>query len=272
MMGPLHASEYRTYMRCPREHQLAYVSWRVPRERSEALTIGTEAHRFLEGWWRGDESPPEPSSPVARACCLGYAARWGRPTSYEWIRCELPWEETIGGVRCAGTFDVRCAERGGAGEQVIVEHKTTSSDIAPGASYWREVTTSNVQVSMYLAAFPKAKVLYDVIRKPALKRLEANTRRAVPESDDEYVARMLAAMAEDPDRYFQRFTVVRLESEADAFFGDLRLVDERRRLPMQPRNPDACFSFGRRCGYYDVCWHGSSLADDAVFQDQEVGR
>jgi hypothetical protein len=245
----------------------------VPREVQESLTIGREVHRWLEGWWLGHhERMPLPSSAVGRACCLGYLARYGAGPgdAYEWIRPELPWEETIGGVRCAGTIDVRCAERGG--EQVIVEHKTTSSEIAPGSSYWREVMTSNVQVSMYLAAFPRAKVLYDVIRKPALRHLEANSKRRERETDDELVARMLAAMAEDPGKYFQRATVVRIESEADAFYQDLRLVDERRRLPLQPRNPDACFTYGRRCGYFPVCWEGHSLADETVFQEQEDGR
>lgn len=259
---PLHASEMRTYLRCPREHQHAYVARRVPLERPEALARGTSVHRYLNGWWRGDAEIVLPEDPIARAMCLGYNARYSGPLEglAHVSAVEHPFETTLGGVRCAGTVDVLAEDHENV---VIIEHKTTASDISPGGVYWREFSKTNVQVSMYLAAYPRATIVVDALRKPAFSRL----RKGKPneETDDELALRCLAAMAEDPAKYFARYTIVRLESEREAFELDVGLVDERRRLRLQPRNADACHSFGRTCGYFDCCWEGASLDDDTVY-------
>ena len=195
---------------------------------------------------------------------------------------------------------------------VIVEHKTTSSDISPGSSYWRQVSATDLQVSMYAAAFPGATILYDVIRKPDLEHsqvpllddrwlpivLDCHGARVYkttgdkgprktgdkdkgyvlqtrPETDDELVARCLAAMAEDPDRYFQRHIIVRLEHEHAAFAEDVvsnnalrkaaSIKDDERSI--RPRNPSSCHSFGRQCGYFNVCWGMESIDNDSVFTE-----
>lgn len=267
----LHASEVTCYQRCPREHQYAYVARRVPLVRPEALTRGTSVHRWLNEFWRGTFSGGLldtylPSDPIARACCLGYAAYYGRPPAALSIIVEHPFVCSFGGVECAGTLDALMVLNG---EDVIVEHKTTASDISPGSAYWQQVSTCNVQVSMYAAAFPGAKVLYDVIRKPGLRKLRAG--KPNEETDDELVARCLAAMSEEPAKYFQRAVIVRLEHEHEAFARDLYLVDSLRRLPDQPRNPSSCMAFGRRCGYFDVCWNGASLDDDSKFTENLHG-
>jgi hypothetical protein len=268
----LHASEVTCYQRCPREHQYAYRERRVPLEKPEALTRGTAVHLFLNEWWHLGGVPDDlhgidiPDDPIARACCLGYAAYYLQPPNALSILVEHPFTCRVGGVECAGTVDALMVLNG---ETVIVEHKTTSSDITPGSSYWQQVSTTNLQVSMYAAAFPGARVLYDVIRKPLLRKLRQG--KSNEETDDELVARCLAAMAEEPERYFRRATIVRLEHEHAAFARDLALVDAQRRAPEQPRNPSSCMSFGRRCSYYPVCWNGASLSDDTKFTENLHG-
>lgn len=313
-LPPLHASEARTYQACPRRWKHAYIDRRVPLLKPEALTRGSSVHRWLNAWWapnmtvdgRGTGSLL-PEDPIARACCLGYAARYERPHLQD-VEVELPFTAAIGGVRCAGTVDALGWEPGKPSEvkvghigahptdptmvkvdlllyprspshMVIVEHKTTSSDISPGSSYWQQVSQTDLQVSLYAAAFPGATILYDVIRKPSLRKLRQG--KETEETDDHLVARCLEDMSRFPDKYFQRQVIVRLEHEHAAFAADVTAIDALRRLhafpPPQfhlkaPRNPSACMDYGRRCGYWDVCWGMESIDNDAVFTHNTHGE
>ena len=261
VLPPLHASEMKLYLACPRKWHHAHGSRRVPRAESEALTRGRAVHRWLEGWWSGS-AVELPEDPIARACCLGYDAYWQHPLEGRWLT-EASWRAELGGVACAGTLDAVAGD-------AIVEHKTTSQDITPGSMYWRQVVTTDVQVSMYRAAFPGATILYDVIRKSSLRPLRAG--KSNKESEDEYVERMVESIASEPERYYQRATVVRLESEDEAFARDVVSVDRLRRGSEHPRSAGNCFAYGSRCGYFDVCWGSASLSDDSVFRDQDAGR
>lgn len=260
-MNPLHASEMRCYQRCPREWQHSYQSQREPLVKPEALSRGTAVHRYLNRWWMCEVD--DPIDPIVKACCWGYSARYGAPHLSS-VRVELPFTCTLGGVDCAGTVDAH----GYLGDvEYVVEHKTTSSDISAGSAYWREVMHTNLQASLYLAAFPNARILYDVLRKPAFSKL----RKGKPseETDDELVARCLAAMAEEPAKYFARYEVVRLEVEKTELAADIVMVDRLRRGVEHPRNPSSCFTFGRECGYFPVCWEGRSLSNDTLYKDSE---
>ena len=230
------------------------------------------------------------------------------------VRVEVPFTTTIGGVECAGTVDaigfdaVQESRSLMRTRTVIVEHKTTSSDISPGSSYWRQVSATDLQVSMYAAAFPGATILYDVIRKPDITHfhvpllddrglpivLDCHGSRVYkttgdkgprktgdkdkgyvlqtrPETDDELVARCLDAMAEDPERYFQRQVIVRLEHEHAAFARDIYEIDQLRRN-VYPRNPSSCHSFGRQCGYFTTCWGSDTIDNDALFTHNTHGE
>jgi hypothetical protein len=232
----------------------------VPVSTSAALSRGREVHRWLAEWW-GGTLRTLPEDPVARACCVAYGALYERPHLTE-IDVEMPWSATIAGVPCAGTVDaIGLAPNG---QNFVVEHKTTSEDIQPGSVYWRRIVTTDPQVSMYRAAFPGAIVLYDVIRKP-------NIRQKKDESNDRFFARCLETMGESPRRYFQRANVVRMQSEDASFESDIVQVDRLRRRTEQPRNPDACFAYGSRCGYWSVCWEDADL-QGAEFRDQDDDR
>jgi hypothetical protein len=77
-------------------------------------------------------------------------------------------------------------------------------------------------------------------------------------------------MAATPEKFFQRATVVRLESEDAAFAEDLISVSRLMEGP-SPRNPQSCFAYGRRCEYWAVCWEGGSL-NGPEFRDQDPDR
>lgn len=99
-------------------------------------------------------------------------------------------------------------------------------------------------------------------------RLHANCR-AADETVDEYRDRVRAAIAEDPDRYYQRGLVVRLEAQLAEADGELwqlgQTLREVHRLGLAPRNTDACQRYGRTCSYFALC-AGEASADDERFR------
>lgn len=190
----------------------------------------------------------------------------------------------------------------------IVEHKTTSEDIGAGSQYWQKLQL-DPQISTYYAGakslgYDVGGCLYDVLYKPGLRpgqvpvtdelgakivldaqgnrvrtkkgswRQTASTEdgyvlQTRPETPDEFRQRLLDAIASDPDRYYQRGTVVRLAAEErDAAFDTwqtARLIHEAKLAKRWPRNPDACQRFGRLCSYFGVCTGTESLNDTTLF-------
>jgi hypothetical protein len=89
------------------------------------------------------------------------------------------------------------------------------------------------------------------------------------ETPDEYEARLIEDVAADPDRYYQRGEVVRLEAEEREHALDVwqltQTMREADRLGAYPRNSDACRRFGRLCSYWEVCIGVASLEDASRF-------
>jgi hypothetical protein len=258
-------SELACFRRCQREWAFRYSERVEPLVPAEALLKGRRVHEALRHWWNRDHSSPPKllELPVLeRAMLRGYSAFWqAPPAELTNIQVEQPIAVELDGVTVVGECDATAVDKNNW-KPVVIEHKTTSSDISPGGSYFRQVVHVAPQPSIYLLAFPGATVLWDVLRKPALRQLEANSRRTEPESESDFEARLVSAMAEDPQKYFQRATVVRMEEEALETVRDIQLqASEMQRAPRMPhRNPDACWSFGRPCDFFAVCWEGSTLA------------
>ncbi len=92
-------------------------------------------------------------------------------------------------------------------------------------------------------------------------------QRDTDESVEEYQARILDAIAAEPDRYLARVEVVRLEAEELEARGDLwstaRVLRENELAGRAPRNPDACMRWGRACEFFPICT-GETTADDTT--------
>jgi len=171
----------------------------------------------------------------------------------------------------------------------LMEHKTTSADLSPGATYWTRLRM-NGQVSLYYdgAAFlgygDVEGCIYDVIKKPTLKPLEATPKdkrryrksdgalysgqRENDETPGEFRQRLVEELARRPDAYYRRAHVIRLDSELDAARWDV--WNAARRIARSwgtyaPRNPDACFTYRAPCEYFAVCSGAASLDDDGQF-------
>lgn len=185
------------------------------------------------------------------------------------------------------------------GEVLIVDHKTSSEDLSPGSRYWRRLVM-DTQISLYYAGakaqgYDPTGFVHDVLRKPQIRpqlatpedqrrytkekkdkwgtvtepsRLYAADRDR-DEMPDEYEARCLAAMRENPEAWFVRETVPRLDGELAEFDADLwadaKLMRESEISGRNPRNPDGCEMYGSLCGFFDVCCGQGSLDDRAKF-------
>lgn len=241
----------------------------------------------------------------AEAMMEGYDARWSGE-QYEVLGVELEFRAPLlnpeSGAR-SRTFDrggkVDVVVRDATGRKLIVEHKSSSEDIGPGSSFWTRLRMGG-QASGYIRGAEAVGhavegVLYDVARKPDLRpykatpkeerkytkptidkktgvvldrgRLYANQREA-DETVDEYRDRVRAAIAEDPEKYYQRGLVVRLEAQMAEADGELwqlgQMLREHHRLGLAPRNTDACQRYGKSCAYFSIC-AGEASVDDSRF-------
>lgn len=194
--------------------------------------------------------------------------------------------------KLGGKMDALVRERG-TGRVLVVEHKTSSEDITAGSEYWRRLRMDG-QVSIYYEGakslgYEVGGCLYDVLGKPGQKPLKATPadkrkyvkatgalyagQREADETPAEFRARVLESVAGDPEGYFQRGDVVRLEQEmADAMLDVWQLAQELRAAELVsrwPRNPGACVQYGRTCAYFDVCTNCASLDDPSRFKRTE---
>lgn len=191
----------------------------------------------------------------------------------------------------------------------LVEHKSSAEDIAQGSEYWRRLRIDGQVSTYYEGArflgHDVAGCIYDVIGKPTQRPSEvaladddgvkivhdANGNRVRtkdgkkwretgdtaqgfvlqtrPETVEEYRERLCEAVGKNPDKFFQRGTVVRLENEmADAkldAWQTAKLIRENELAKRHPKNPDACVRYGRTCEFFGVCTGDTSLDDSTQF-------
>ena len=209
--------------------------------------------------------------------------------------------------RLAGKIDVVARDLR-TGEVVIIEHKTSGEDISPTADYWKRLRMDG-QVSTYFEGarhlgYEAARCLYDVLGKPrhALKAVpvldehgvkvvhDANGERVRtkagkwretastadgyvlqtrPETLDEHKARLVEELGADPQRYWCRGDVVRLDAELHGALLDTwqlaQSLREEQLAERYPRNPDACMQPGRTCAFFAACAGEASLDDPRFF-------
>ena len=179
------------------------------------------------------------------------------------------------------------------GDGWLVEHKTTSRDVSVGSPYWQALAMDS-QVSLYMDAIGSelgielVGCLYDVIRKPTIKPAKATPedkrkftkagklyagQRDRDETPAEWFSRLAEDIAERPDFYFVRGKIARTESDLREARFDLwqtaKMIRESEKLDRWPRNPDACWHFGRPCDFWEACTGQASLDDSRKFVKRE---
>lgn len=244
-----------------------------------------------------DGNPDPIDLAKARPLICGYDVRWGTEP-FEVLAVEQQFNvpllnpETGAASRTyslGGKIDAAIRLNG---QELLVEHKTASGDIGPGSGYWERLRIDG-QISVYFAGAKGLGLqvdgcLYDVIGKVALRQSKATPledrkytkkgalyagQRDHDETLEEYESRIVDHVAENPNRYYHRGTVVRLERELEDAAYDTwataRLIREAQVAKRWPRNPDACETYGGWCAYWPIC-SGSCSEDDSRFVVGEV--
>lgn len=244
------------------------------------------------------EAQPDPFDLVrAEVLLAGYHTRWAADAAdFEVLGVEEQFEfplvnpETGGRStvwRVAGKLDVR-VRRKSDNTHGIIEHKTSSEDVSPGSTYFARLRMDG-QISIYfdgaasLGPAPQW-CLYDVIGKPGQRPLKATpdesrkfkangtlyaNQRANDETPAEYQQRIAEVVSENPDKFFVRGDVVRLESELSESRAEVwqqaAILRENANAERHPRNPDSCTRGQRICPFFAVCCGEASLEDARLF-------
>ncbi len=180
------------------------------------------------------------------------------------------------------------------GSEVIIDHKSTSKDIADGRPIWRELRL-NHQVSTYLRGaralgYAPVGAIWDVIRKPRVDReletpiaerkytkgtkKEASRlfkgQRESDEPIEEYRARLRADIEGEPDAYYRRAFVVRMAKEEEDAVSDSFAVSELITTAIDsgrwPRTAGACERYFRLCDYWPVCTGEARIDNDLIYR------
>lgn len=103
-------------------------------------------------------------------------------------------------------------------------------------------------------------------------KLYANMRES-DETPEEFRARLRADIGANPEKYYQRGTVVRLaDEEKDAAFDAWSVAGQIRESQLSgrwPRNVDACDTYGSFCAYWPVCAGEATIEDDTRYRNAE---
>jgi hypothetical protein len=310
----LTTSAQKTYRGCPRKYKLRYVDGiRPAAEDADALVFGKAMHGALDPWWRrvGADRLAAALAAIAdmqldpfdrvrlEELIRGYHFRWVEETdaTMQVLAVEEPYCVPLRNPETGAPS--RSYEHGGCKDAKvlrdgvwIVEHKTSSENIAPGSAYWQQLRL-DVQVSNYFNAAAEAGedvrgCIYDVIGKPTIRPAKATAlearkytktgalyanQRDTDEGPEEFRSRLREHIAENPERYYQRGDVVRLEAEAREAAADMWLtayaIREAQRLDHWPRNTARCFDWSRPCAYWAACSGEASLDDPLRFRRVE---
>lgn len=168
----------------------------------------------------------------------------------------------------------------------IIEHKTNSEDLSAESDLWKMLRIDG-QISLYYLAAQKMgydvqTVLYDVLRKPTKKPYKATptekrkykkdgslyaNMRDKNETPNDYAIRINQDMGENPDFYFARREIPRIESDLKEFEYDLwhkaKLIQECKNNNRWPKATGACRGFGK-CPYFDLCVDGYDINSGIV--------
>jgi hypothetical protein len=204
----------------------------------------------------------------------------------------------------AGKIDaiIRLADK----RLALLERKTTSDDISPDSSYWRHLMMDQ-QISHYVVGaidegYDIETIVYDVVRKPAIKPRkipvlddanlkivtndetgervinktgkprqsggEGMTIKTRPETPNEFGVRVYQEMTDNPERYFARQEIPRLQSDIEEYLHELwqqqKMLNECHKNGYFFRNTASCFKWNKPCRYFDICTGGGFNPEDGI--------
>lgn len=245
---------------------------RTSRATAPALTRGSNIDRKLKAYHVGGDIQLD-GDPVESAMMAGYHIRW-KDSGLNVVAHDTQFYNDLsegehGPVRARMVGELDAVAEDQNGTRVVLEFKTTSEDISPGSAYWKRILQVDPQATTYLMAAKKlgiTQIVWDVLRKPEL-RLKKN------ETQTGFYERICEDIASRPEHYYQRATVVRLDTDREEFIRDVtgyvHLIQECQRTGNTPRNPDSCMKWNRECEFLGVCSGNLEITNDEYFKHND---
>ena len=228
-----------------------------------------------------------------RALAFGYHARW-KDAPYVVLEVERTVESELWNpeterksrsFRVAGRIDLTAMH---GDRRILFDHKTTSDDIEdPAGAYWRQLVIegqpSHYMLLEWLNGRKVDDAVWDVMRKPGIspksvakadakativthqycgRELSSESLLSLQYDGRETMEMYEARLAEDctqnrPERYFQRRSVPRLDSEIHEYAVELWEHSQEMlhvlRLDRRARTPGACMAYNRPCEFLGIC-------------------
>lgn len=287
------------YRACPKRHFFRYELGLTLDTEPVAMRVGSAFHVALEAIDNG----LDPEAEVARRVVLDpwemgmvaamftvHRERWEGDT-LEVVATELAFDlpllnpnsgKASSAWRLAGKIDrvFRLPD----GRLAIKDRKTTTESIASDSDLWTRLNLDQ-QMSIYLLAarelgYDVQVILYDVTVRPMLRPFKktppdkiqikkngepyANVRLH-DETPFDFTVRVAEAMRAEPDRYFARHEIARLDDDLDELRHELWQQSLAIRSAQDAghwwRNPGACVT-PFHCPYLSIC--GSRIDHDYV--------
>ena len=138
--------------------------------------------------------------------------------------------------------------------RVLVEHKTSG----PIDGGYIEKIWTDLQLAVYSIYLGDiASVIYDVLAKPQIRRLEVNSRRSEPESDEAFERRLLDKILQEPLKYGLRHEVIigpdRISEVKAQLWRTAQMILEARRSGAWIKNTRHCHANHGTCRFYPLC-------------------
>ena len=234
-------SKIRQFKACRRAYFFKYIECLTPVKKADALEIGSNYHSLIEwlydhGTLDGVEEDNSKELAMATAYWKYIYPQVKVKSAEEWFEYQLKSGDTL-----IGRVD------GIAEDGMLVEHKTTSSEIGPQYEYnlmWDE------QILAYMLAKDVRKMYYTVCRKPTIRQKQN-------ESEEDFFHRMIEWYDTDTDSKIALLEVERTDEEVKAFEEQLCKVIEDMRFSQTEGScyPNClwCNVWGRRCEYSSIC-------------------
>jgi len=268
----LSASSISDLRTCQRLFYWRRVAGLRPIETPRVLRYGIAVHRFLEDLGNGKhkdicfnslkEEYPEGGDDYCRAVamCEAYIKEWGQPDKeWDYIENEIKWTVDCGEYTITGRIDAIVRERE-TGQLWVVDHKTTSKvDMGFVDGLARRIQTRlYCYVGIKALKQKVAGIIYNVLEKPGLRRLQANSRRLQPEDDEQFIARL--GDWYDKELRFSRF--VRPIDQRDGeptlqeVYESYKLLEYIKARDYWQPNDGQCHAYNRRCDFLSICESG----------------
>lgn len=271
-------SMWSAFAHCERKAYWRYIIEQVPVQRDAALTFGSLIHECLAKWYatgnsdsvlsviddnyvnRFNDAQARKHWHYAHAMMAAYMERWALEA---WNVRGIEFEFAMPLINPAtrrpsrtftlnGKVDLIVEQR----QLFVMEHKTAS---IIDAAYIEGLNLS-LQADIYSFEVGElfkrpAGVIYNLLKKPQLKQYEANKRRAEPETDEDFQARLRESLA-GPES-FQRFQFLYDANDRHRLQTELWELTQRwlrcKKTGMWLQNRQACFRFNKPCPYFKLC-------------------